>query len=440
MLKSEAKILELHPGQYSIWLAQLLNPASVMYNTAQVIEIEGVVDTSILEESLRDLFADSEALRIRIVEVDGRPCQVIGAIPRKLFDILDLSGHTPAQVDERICEFINEPIDLVDGPLFYAALILTERLSKLLLISHHIVLDGYGLALVAGGVARRYSEIVVGKSKQPNRLASIERILREESEYENSNKQQRDRAYWASRIKDSNDADMSRYAPVRYLDAVSHSFRVCGTAARRMRDIAVECGASWVDVLMAALSVFFQRGNNSPTASMEFAAMCRTSSHRRVTPFMVMNIIPVSIDVNPGVTFAELVTLVNDDLLRGLSHQSLRREHFTDLNPGQSGRSLTGPLVNVLPFERYLKFGSSGATVRDVARGPISYLAIYAFEQGHELSIEFVSHPDLHSGESLSAYVDRFVGLLQAVVANPEQRVGDIDLLTAQERERLLVE
>ncbi|MEV0048841.1 condensation domain-containing protein, partial [Nocardia rhamnosiphila] len=74
---------------------------------------------------------------------------------------------------------------------------------------------------------------------------------------------------------------------------------------------------------------------------------------------------------------------------------------------------------------------------RDATHYP---LALSASMSGSELSLRFDYRPDLFDRCSVERLVDRFIGLLQAVVANPEQRVGDIDLLTAQERERLLVE
>ena len=60
----------LSTPQLGIWFAQWLNP-SAAYNIGEYIEIRGAINPALFERALRQVVAESEALRIRLTEHDG---------------------------------------------------------------------------------------------------------------------------------------------------------------------------------------------------------------------------------------------------------------------------------------------------------------------------------------------------------------------------------
>ena len=67
----------LSTPQLGIWFAQRLNPSSAAYNIGEYIEIRGRIIPALFERALRQVVTESEALRVRITEHDGKPTQVV---------------------------------------------------------------------------------------------------------------------------------------------------------------------------------------------------------------------------------------------------------------------------------------------------------------------------------------------------------------------------
>src|SRR4051812_35545053 len=69
------KIMPLSLGQFSIWLAQMLDPADPCYNIGEYVEIAGAVDPRKFELALRQVVAATDALHLRFIETDAGPNQ-----------------------------------------------------------------------------------------------------------------------------------------------------------------------------------------------------------------------------------------------------------------------------------------------------------------------------------------------------------------------------
>lgn len=94
---------------------------------------------------------------------------------------------------------------------------------------------------------------------------------------------------------------------------------------------------------------------------------------------MTVNVLPLRIAVRPGDTGAELLRRVVLEIREVRRHQrypqaDLRR----DLALESAETPLTGPLVNVKPFDGALDFAGTTGTVRNLAAGPVEGLAVGA--------------------------------------------------------------
>src|SRR6516225_11347460 len=74
-------MFRLSTAQLGIWFAQQLHPSSPAYNIGEYLEIHGPVDAVLFERALRQVVAETEALRVQIIEHAGEPRQVIGPPP-----------------------------------------------------------------------------------------------------------------------------------------------------------------------------------------------------------------------------------------------------------------------------------------------------------------------------------------------------------------------
>src|SRR5512140_2552386 len=73
----EGGLAPLSFSQRRLWFLEALHPGGTAYNVPQIIAIHGLLDVVALERSLARIVARHEALRTRVVLVDGEPMQLI---------------------------------------------------------------------------------------------------------------------------------------------------------------------------------------------------------------------------------------------------------------------------------------------------------------------------------------------------------------------------
>ena len=104
------------------------------------------------------------------------PGQIIGPAPDWSMSLVDVSdAPDPQAAAERWMRAdLAEPVDLTRGPLFAYAL-LKAAADRFFWYSryHHIVMDGFGFALVARRVADVYSALVAGRAAEPATFGSL---------------------------------------------------------------------------------------------------------------------------------------------------------------------------------------------------------------------------------------------------------------------------
>src|SRR5262249_20460746 len=78
--------LPLSFAQQRLWFLDQLETGSSSYNMPAAVRLKGVLDADALEQSFREIVRRHETLRTTFRMVNGRPVQVISAIPEDLTD------------------------------------------------------------------------------------------------------------------------------------------------------------------------------------------------------------------------------------------------------------------------------------------------------------------------------------------------------------------
>lgn len=142
---------EPSPGQRQLWFLDKLNPESSAYNISFAMRLTGLVESSALERSIRDIIARHEVLRTALVQVDGAPTAVVRdcAWNLEFQSVRDLPDQDRETAMRRLIrEVARRRFDLTAPPLLRACLIaMTDNEVVLVVAVHHIAADGYSLKI-----------------------------------------------------------------------------------------------------------------------------------------------------------------------------------------------------------------------------------------------------------------------------------------------------
>ncbi|MBV9060762.1 MAG: hypothetical protein JOZ09_16640, partial [Pseudonocardiales bacterium] len=158
-------------AQERMWFFYRLDPQDTSYNIPLFLRLTGDLDTDALHAALNDLIARHETLRTTFSETDSGLEQLIAEQLVLTIPTVDFSALLPAQapiieyepIRTRLLHEIGRPFDLEDGPLLRALLLrLTHADHCLFVCVHHIVFDGWSIAVFARELAQAYRARIGG--------------------------------------------------------------------------------------------------------------------------------------------------------------------------------------------------------------------------------------------------------------------------------------
>ncbi|MFI5013715.1 MAG: condensation domain-containing protein, partial [Hyphomicrobiales bacterium] len=437
-------VLPLSAAQLGIWFAQQINPSNPLYNIGEYIEIEGSVDPILFEQALRLVVVETQSLHVQIEDQSGQPRQIIGSPPTWSLPLIDVS----AEIDAReAAEFwmkadLERAVEPTRGPLF--AFVLFKAGPKRFFWYaryHHIVMDGFGMALVARRLAELYTRLSAGLVADESSFGSLVALIEDDAAYRASDQFAQDRQYWSNYLVDRPEPVSLSGLP----SAGSNSF-IRNTAYLQPADfdrftaITQRLRTSPARVITAATAIFLHRmtGAQDLILTLPVSARDPASEH---TPGMTANVLPLRLTVCPSMSVSEVVDQAAQQIREGLKHQrcqiaDLRR----DIHQVADDRAIFGPSVNIMRFNYELNFAGSRGSAYNLSNGPVEDLMIVAYDRPDDgrLRIDFNANPALYGATELADHHQRFLRLLTGL-ADPDRPIGTLDILGSEERHRLLV-
>ncbi|MGW7074393.1 amino acid adenylation domain-containing protein [Streptomyces sp. NPDC054866] len=414
--------MRLTAAQSGMWFAQALDPGSPAQNTAECLEIHGPIDPSVFARTLRQVVSEADALRVRIIEGADGPSQLEVADPTLPLKVRDLRAASDPDAEARawMREDLATPFDLAAGPLFAHALFRVgdERWLWYQRV-HHIVMDGFGYSLLARRTAEVYTALAAGEEPGESPFGRLEDLVAEDTAYRASETFETDRRYWDGAYADRPDApNLAGRTALPSRTFHRRSARLSPEATSRLRESASSMRATWPEVLVAAQALYVSRATGSAEVVLGLPMMGRMGSVALRVPGMVMNVLPLRLTVTPQATFAELTRQVVLGIRAARRHQRYRYEDIRrDLGLLGEGRSLVGPLINVMPFDYGLTFAGARTDAHNLSAGPVDDLTVNVYDRadGSGLRIDYDGNPALYEPEELGVHQARFMELLERI-------------------------
>ncbi|MCY7483275.1 amino acid adenylation domain-containing protein [Paenibacillus alvei] len=438
----------LSGAQAGIWFAQQLDPDNPIFNTAECVDIRGPIDPARFEAALRQAVTEADALHIRFGEDADGPWQKIVPTDDWMLHMIDLSREADPEGAARawMNRDMEKPVDLHTGPLFTEALfkIESERYLWYQRI-HHIVIDGFGAALLMQRVAQNYTALTYALPNGAGTFGSLQSILEEDEAYRSSEQMNRDREFWLERFSDRPEAvSLGGHAQRTARRFVRRTAHIPAATVSGWQSIAAESGTSWPDVLAAATAIYVHRMTQEEEVILGLPVMCRLGSAALRVPGMVMNLLPLRVEVSSEKSLGDLLREVSREIRmirrhQGYRHQDLRR----DLKLLGDNRRLFGPLINVMPFVEDVSFAGYRGKVSNLSAGPVDDLTInvYSHADGSGLRLDFDANPEIYSLDELYAHQKRFLHLLDGIAhAESNRPLGQLPVITPEERRQVLEE
>ena len=302
--------LPLTAAQHGVWVAQQLDPTSPLFNCALYLELPSADH---LGEAVRRVVAETEALRVRF-SPDGTQ-HVDDTITGELTEITCTEDEARAWMATDLAT----PTSLVDDALFTNVLFrVTPDRCWLYFRHHHVLLDAYSLALYTERLVTTHKALRSGAEPVPCRFGTLRHLVEAENAYLASPRHERDRDYWLGRFADSPEpTDLGAGAGGLAPSLPRVTTTLSAEDAKPVRDLA----GRWSVPVIAAMAAYTHRVTGASDVVVRVLMAARQGPVAMATPGMLVNDVPVRVQVDAVTTFADLVERVSAELSRAQRHQ-----------------------------------------------------------------------------------------------------------------------
>ncbi|MEI2453351.1 MULTISPECIES: non-ribosomal peptide synthetase [Lysobacter] len=444
MNESNANALPLTTAQRGLWVGQKIASLEATLNIAEAVEIHGPVEPAPFLRALRRFTEEAESTRVRIVERDGLPYQIVRETTVAEFPYLDFSGEPdPRAAAERWMHAdIAKPVDLAHDPLWVGALFkYADDLYCWYQRAHHTVYDGFSGGMAAKRLNELYLAYRDGVEPPPSGYGTLASLVEAETSYRDSERYRRDREYWLEQLAELPEAVTLARRRVRNNGGLRRASGQVGNDVReRLAEIARDCGVSLPQVLIALIAAYYHRATGAEDLVFGMPVTGRVNHAMRSTPGMAANVVAIRLKMHADMSMPELFAQVSRVVKQALRHQQYRYEELRRdlglLNPDQHMAWLG---INIEPYD-YNNFLGHRASARNLHNGSAEDLTVFVFDRldGQGLSLDLDANPTLYPENELNEHLRRLLRLIDAVQADPGLRLGEIDILGDDERDRLL--
>jgi amino acid adenylation domain-containing protein/non-ribosomal peptide synthase protein (TIGR01720 family) len=449
-----ARALPLTAAQQQLWrLAQLTEAGKVAYNVPLFLELRGALDRDALTAAIARLVSRHDSLRGSVAP-SGESLLIHESVAADLpfEDLSSLArGEGESACRSRCLELAQHSFDLGSAPLLRAVLLkVSEGRHLLLLVAHHLVVDGLSLMLFVKELAACYTASVRGERAALPAASQFADFVADQSRRAASAQWAADRAYWRELLADPPVFDLPADRPRPALR--SYRGRRCtaeidGGLYDSLRQLAAAQGCTPFMVLLAAYAVFLRRLSGAddlvvgvPSAGRDFEGGDQIVGY-------CAHLLPLRLRFPRGdaeFSFTRFLRYLRGQLFDALDHANYPYSHILDDAGGWRDPSRS-PLVPVtFNFDRVAQPPHFEGLEIGIEPPPVSFskfdLGMNVTEVRGSLLVELDYNEDLFDGRTAEAYLRQFASLVAGVAANPEQGCGDLPLMGAAERRRLLRE
>ena len=442
-------------AQQRLWFLDQLEPGNATYNISRAVRVKGELNLEALGEALNAIVARHESLRTNFTSVDDEPMQVIAPTRKIEIQHVDLSelpeGDREREARRLAAGESLRAFDIAKDHLLRVVLFrLDDEDQVLLLVLHHIVSDGWSMAVLLRELETLYEAF---DSSQPSPLPSLPiqyaDFARWQREWLRGPVLNAQVDFWKQQLAGAPamlelSTDKPRPAIQTYRGAY-HNSRLGKELTQSLNELSRREGVTLFMTLVAAFQTMLHRYTNQRDILVGTPIANRTRLETEDLIGLFVNTLVVRTDFSGDPSFRELLSRVREVALDAFAHQDLPFEKLVEeIHPERSLGHM--PLFQALfalqnvPKSAW-KLGSLELTDFPFDKSTSKLdLSLYIGERADGLTLSFEYSTDLFDAETIELMAANFQTLLEGIVANPAQRVSELPLLTARERAQLLVE
>jgi amino acid adenylation domain-containing protein/thioester reductase-like protein len=455
--------LPMSYGQETLWFLDQLEPGNTTYNCPAAVRMTGPLEAEALRRTFELIVHRHESLRSTFkVQDDQLVVEIMPRAPLPMA-VTDLRNLSPTEREARARELADaearKPFDLARGPMLRLSLLrLSDQDHIVLMTVHHIAYDGWSTGVLVHEFATLYRWLTEAVTTRPSLRAPhqlpLPPLAVQYPEWADWQRRwladgllDQQLAYWKERLRGvppllALPTDRPR-PHVWTFRGATVPLHFPPSLVAQLRALGKQEGCTLFMTLLAAFEVLLHRytGQDDICVGSPIANRNRVEVEGLIG--FVVNTLVLRGDVSGNPTFRALMRRVRDTALGAYAHQDVPFERLMQaVNPNRDVRHsslfqvlfvLQNAPVHIPPIPgltaRLLLDGHNGTAKFDLTLGltemPEGLVGIFEYNR------------DLFDATTIERMAGHFRRLLEEVVADAARPIGDLPLLSDDERRHI---
>ncbi|WP_054532742.1 non-ribosomal peptide synthetase [Herpetosiphon geysericola] len=445
--------LPLSYAQQRIWFLAQMDPNSSFYTVPVVLEINGRLNLEALERTLNELVERHHSLRTRFVSHEGQTIQQVQpAQPLELAidDLSGLAGEAQATaLEQRLQQEVNQPFQLDRDQLMRGRLLkLAEQQHVLALSIHHIAFDDWSQGILFSEMTQLYQAFANNQAAPLPELAlQYPDFAAWQRYWLQGEVLQAQLDFWKQQLHGKlplleMPLDYPRPS-IQTFNGAHETLSIEPELYRQLNQLARDNEATMFMLLMTAWVVLLNRYTNQSDIVVGTPVANRNRQELENIIGFFANTLAIRTDLSDEPSLQTVLQRIRETALNAYSHQDLPFDLLVSeiLPERQTNRS---PI-----FQAMLVLQNASRTSLDLPEVQIVPRSVETKSAKFELSLVLYDHgssidawleynTDLFKAATIKRMTEQFLQLLANMVANPQQKISEVSLLSTAEKERLL--
>ena len=442
--------LPLSFAQARLWFLYQLEGATGTYNTPDALSLIGSLKLEALKQSLEAIIQRHESLRTSFQPIDGVPVQVIDPNPIWELSLVNLEGKE-AEAEKLAQAEAQTPFDLTKSPLLRVTLLKLQPEKHILLVNmHHIISDGWSTGVFIRELSHLYRAFVTGeKPTLPTLPIQYADFAIWQRQWLQGKVLATQLEYWKQQLAGAPTlltlpTDRPRPA-IQTFQGKIERFQLDSQLTQQLKALSQQSGCTLFMTLLAAFGVVLFRYNGQ--TDLIIGSPIANRNRREIEGLIgfFVNTLALRLDLSQQPSFTTFLQQVSKVTQDAYEHQDLPFEMLVE--ELQLERKLDrNPLVQVmfaLQNATNETWNLPGLVVEEMSweLGSARFdLEVHLSEVNDGITGFCCYNIDLFDGTTIARFLKHFQNILKAIIANPQQSVSLLPLLSEQEQKQLLVD
>jgi len=449
--RPEGKPAPLSFAQQRLWFIDQIEPGSPAYHVATALRLRGHLDHHSLKLALQHVIDRHEILRSRFPTIDGAPAQMVEAeneIDLPILDLIDVSElDREEEARRKLKEASQRPFNLGKGPLIRAEVVVLKAQEHLLLIvMHHIVCDGWSLAVLFRELELAYSAL--SKSREPH----LPELPLQYGDY--AWWQQQTIAgqrledllqWWRTKLAEAPAAidlptDHERRDQLSLLRGADKSVTISQPVTAQLNRTGRAHSATPFMMLMSALAITLHRWSGQSDLVIGTVVAGRTHQEIENLIGCFMNFLPIRVQFGERDSGLGIIERLKSTVIESYAHQDCPFDKIVEaVNP--SRKLNQNPLYNVglllqnYPGNVFSADGLTGSMSNVRTDTALLDLRFIAQEIDSELVVYCEYDTGLFQAQTIEFLLESLRAVLQVLSANPSTPLNQFQLAPGLQRQ-----